>query len=351
VTEGLSVDDPGLHLLARELEGVDPTRVLLVHCGDLPGLRRGATRLVLDIREETGAVARTIRADDRAAVARLAGFAHAAVWPRAHLGKDFTFACLATGARALAPGGALYCSVRKAKGAESIADEMAALLGSVETIGRDSGYRLLRSVRGDVFDATLAAEREALRYEIRDDALGDIVLHSAPGVFSRRGLDDGTRALVQHVGARHDDPVPTAILDLCAGIGPLAIWAARRFTGAHVLAVESNVLAASLARDNARACGVGDRVHVELGDGRLAHTGVEHVRPSTVELALVNPPTHADKADLVALLAGLKTWMAPGGSAFVVVSRAGVATQGLTQAGARVEEHRADGYTILHARW
>lgn len=352
MTEGLRDDDPGLLMLARALAGADPRATLLVCCGDLPGVQSGATRVVLDVREEKGARSQTIRAGDSTRIAALGGFAHAAVWPRAHLGKDFSFACLAIGARALAPGGALLCSVRKAKGAESIADQMVALLGNVDTIARDSGYRLLKSVRESTFDAALADALTSVRHEIRDPALGDIVLHSAPGVFSRKALDDGTRALIEHVSAWANDAAsPRAVIDLCAGIGPLAIWAARRWPAAHVLAVESNVIAAALIDANAGDAGVGDRVYMRLGDGLPHDAGIVAVRPGTVELALVNPPTHADKDDLVGLFAPLRKWMAPGGSAFVVVSRAGVSTRGLEAAGARVEEHRAGAYSILHTRW
>lgn len=353
MSEGLHDDDPGVQLLGRAVASADPDRLVLVHCGDLPGVRGRPARLVLGVRECDGARSRIVRADDDAAIAALSGMQHAAVWPRAHLGKDFSFACLALGARALGPGGKLWCSVRKAKGAESLGDFMVALLGNVDVVERERGYRLLCSVREDGFDATRAAAAIDLRHEIRDDALPGVVLHSAPGVFSRRGLDDGTRALIEHVAAWSDatGAAPRGVVDLCAGIGPLAIWAARRFPEAHVLAVESNMIATRLAADNATAAGVGARVHVALHDGMPTAPPSGSIAPGTVELALVNPPTHAAAEDLVALFAGLRPWMAPGGSAFAVVSRGGVSTRGLKAAGAAVDEHRAGAYTILHGRW
>ena len=340
-------------LLGRALAGVDAEGLLLVHCGDLPGLRGRAARLILDVREAVGARARTIRADDAGAIATLGPMRNAAVWPRAHLGKDFSFACLAIGARALGPGGVLWCCVRKSKGAESLADFMVALLGNVDTVGRDSGYRLLRSVRESVFDEAVAREAIELRHTIVDEALPGVILQSAPGVFSRRALDDGTRALLEHVAAWSvtTQVQPNAVIDLCAGLGPLGIWAARRFPEACVLAVESNVVAARLATDNATGAGVGDRLHVVLHDGLPATSPFAGVQPGAVDLALVNPPTHAAQDELLALLGGLRPWMAPGGSAFAVVSRPGVSTRGLEAAGASVSEHRVGGYSILHAVW
>jgi 16S rRNA G1207 methylase RsmC len=345
VSEGLREDDAGVRLLGRAVARVDPGALLLVHCGDLPGVPTGAARLVLDVRERIGARGRAIDCTDEAAIAALPRMQHAAVWPRAHLGKDFTLSCLARGALALAEGGALWCSARKQKGAESLADAMAALLGNVEIVERDRGYRLMRSVHEGRVDEGYARELIDRRYEIVDDALPGITLASAPGVFSRKALDDGTRALIEHADALAI--TPARIIDLCAGIGPLAIWAARRFDGARVLAVESNLVAGALLRTNAIANDVGDRVVLSESDGLPE----PHAERGTIELALVNPPTHAERTELVQLIAGLRPWMAPGGLALLVVSRAGVSSEGLREAGAAVTVRNAGAYSILEGRW
>mgnify|MGYP002145242000 CR=1 FL=1 len=96
--EGLqdSAADPGIRLLAAAVRDVDPRELLLVHSGPLPGLRPGATRLILDVRERDDAAGTTCVPASRGAAARpLAdNFAAAVVWPRAHLGKDFSEVCL-----------------------------------------------------------------------------------------------------------------------------------------------------------------------------------------------------------------------------------------------------------------
>lgn len=353
MSEGLQADDAGVLLLARALAGVDPADVLLVHCGDLPGLRAGSPRLILDVREREGARGRAIDCTDAAAIAALPKLGNAAVWPRAHLGKDFTLSCLARGALALAEGGALWCSARKHKGAESLADAMAALLGNVDIVDRDQGYRLMRSVHEGHVDEAFAREAIERRYTIVDDALPDTVLHSAPGVFSRKALDDGTRALIEHadVWAQTQPSAPRQVIDLCAGIGPLAVWAARRFADAHVLAVESNLVAGALLQGNVERNGVGARVQVLAHDGLPKQLERGAIERGKVELALVNPPTHAERSELVGLLAGLRPWMAPGGRAFVVASRAGTSADGLREAGAAVTVRDVDGYSILEGRW
>jgi 16S rRNA G1207 methylase RsmC len=342
--DGLREDDAGIGLLARAVADADPAGVLSVHSGDLPGVGAGATRLVLDVRELEGCRSRAVPATFPPQP--LGPFAHAVIWPRAHLGKDFAQQCFAVGARALAPGGSLWCAARKQKGAESHAGFIEALLGNVEVVRRDGGYRLLHATRGEAIDDALAQGAIDRAYEIADPVLGDLRLRASPGVFSRKGLDAGTRGLIERAASLAIEPL--RVLDLCAGVGPLASWAARRWTRAHVLAVESNFVAVEHARHNATVAGVAERVDVQLGAG-LPARGVGS--RGEIDLALCNPPTHAPEEELDALLGGLREWMRPGAPALVVVNRSGRATAALARAGGSVEAQAIAGYTILCARW
>lgn len=355
--EGLSPDDPGVRLLGDALRGEDPQRIALVHCGDLPGVRPGALRVVLDVREAASSVHTCVpHPTDWPETTRPTGFRsvdHAAVWPRAHLGKDFAAASLALGTLCLADGGTLWCSVRKAKGADSLADTMATICGDVEVVARKKGYRLLRATRSDGFDADAARSLLAVRYQITDPILGQLRLDSAPGVFSRRELDAGTRALIERVAQGVDAPAGP-VLDAGAGIGPLALWAARRFPERPVLALESNLIAAELLEANASRAGLADRVTVWRDNAFVALVDpAAHPDPALRRggLALVNPPTHAAREDLAGLYRGLANWLVPGGLALLVVNRPGASPQLLEDAGARVTAVPTDRYTILEARF
>lgn len=356
--EGLNPDDPGVRLLAEVARAIEPKALLLAHCGDLPGLRPGATRLILDVRERTGSPHLLIpdlgRADAAAplpfdADPKLPGrFAAAMVWPRAHLGKDFSEACLAIGALSLREGGRLYCAVRKQKGGKSLGKTMRALLGdeAVEVTARDRGYHLWTGTRGPSFDREVAEQLSTITYEIRDPALGELVLHSRPGVFSRRELDGGTRALLAVADALADrEPAPSRVLDLCAGIGPLALWAASRFEQAEVLAVESNLRACALLRANAEHNGLGARVQVCEHDGLPPPDTFE-----PVDLVLLNPPTHADAETLHRLL-DVRAWLRPGGRLLLVVNRPQLAVRVLDALAAEIDGGERDGYFVLQARW
>jgi 16S rRNA G1207 methylase RsmC len=349
--EGLNADDPGVHLLAEVARKIEPDKLLLVHCGDLPGLRPGATRLILDVRERTGSPHSLIPDLGRANASAPLPFAEkrfaaAMVWPRAHLGKDFSEACLAVGALGLREGGRLYCAVRKQKGGKSLGRTMRALLGEdVEVVARDRGYHLWTGTRGPGFDRELADQLSTVCYEIRDPALGELVLESRPGVFSRRELDGGTRALLAVADAlAARELMPTRVLDLCAGIGPLALWAASRFE-VEVLAVESNLRACALLRTNAERNGLDARVQVVEHDGLPAP---ELFDP--VDLVLLNPPTHADAETLHRLL-DVRAWLRPGGRLLLVVNRPQLAVRVLDELGAEIDGGERDGYFVLQARW
>jgi 16S rRNA G1207 methylase RsmC len=349
--EGLNPDDPGVRMLADVARGIEPTALLLVHCGDLPGLGAGATRLILDVRERTGSPHRCMpdlgRTDASAPLPFAdARFDAAMVWPRAHLGKDFSEACLAVGALGLREGGHLYCAVRKQKGGKSLAKIMRALLGedAVEVVARERGYHLWKGVRGPSIDMELAVELTTRRYEIHDPALGDLLLESRPGVFSRRELDGGTRALLEVTSellSRQD--APRAVLDLCAGIGTLGLWAAARLEHAEVIMVESNLRACALIRHNAAHNNLAQRVRIHEHDGLPAEV-------TPVDLVLLNPPTHAD-VDTLRRLFDLRAWLRPGGSVLLVVSRPHRALQLFAELGAEVDGGERDGYFVLRAQW
>ncbi len=342
--DGLNPDDPGVALLAEAVGDVDRARVLLVCSGELPGLEHAGPRLVLDAREARHAGAGAVPFARWPSMEP--SFEVAVVWPRAHLGKDFTQQCIAIAGQVLGEGGRLLCAVKKQKGADSIADFMGEVFGNVRVLGRTKGYRLLCSERMQP-----VARHEVLdrRYEITDPRLGDQVLTSAPGAFSRKALDIGTQCLLDHVAGL--DLNPARVVDLGAGVGPIAVWAAARWPACSVVAVESNSVSAAMLRENVEAAGLKGRVFAMEHDG-LPST-VASVRPfvGTTDLTLTNPPTHADARALEHLLGPLASWQRKGSKTFAVVSRAEMVTVALRRAGAMVGETRYDRFSVLEATW
>jgi release factor glutamine methyltransferase len=85
------------------------------------------------------------------------------------------------------------------------------------------------------------------------------------------------------------------ILDLFAGVGPLAVYLARRYPDARVVAVEIDDAAAAVLESNAAAYGV--KIEIVLGDVRDSETAARLPR---ADLVVANPP-YIDTAALGAL--------------------------------------------------
>src|SRR5262249_11377693 len=85
--------------------------------------------------------------------------------------------------------------------------------------------------------------------------------HTAAGVFARRGVDRGSRLLLETV----EPSAAQRILDLGCGYGVLGIVMAARAPQARVVLVDVNPRAVELARENTTLNHV-DHVDVRCGD-------------------------------------------------------------------------------------
>lgn len=142
-------------------------------------------------------------------------------------------------------------------------------------------------------------------------ALPDLTLSLVTdrGVFSGDAVDAGTKLLLSVAPMPSDGDV----LDLGCGYGPIAVTVARRSPASTVWAVDVNERALALARENAEAAGVGDRVRAVLPDDV----------PADVVFSAIysNPPIRIGKDALHALLARWLVRLAPSGAAWLVVHK------------------------------
>jgi release factor glutamine methyltransferase len=121
----------------------------------------------------------------------------------------------------------------------------------------------------------------------------------APGVFIPRPETEGLALWAEESIADADAPV---IVDLFAGVGPLAVYLARRRPDARVVAVEVDESAASLLRDNASAYDV--RVDVIVGD--IRDEGIASRLPAA-DLVVANPP-YVETAVIPTLPVEVRDW-------------------------------------------
>lgn len=104
------------------------------------------------------------------------------------------------------------------------------------------------------------------------------------GVFSKKGLDFGTKVLLEHIEL--PDPSPM-VIDLGCGYGPVGIFIAKRHPKTQVLMVDINERAVDLALKNARTNMVSN-IDAIVSDGLNQVT-----KPADV--IITNPPIRAGK--------------------------------------------------------
>jgi 16S rRNA (guanine1207-N2)-methyltransferase len=134
-------------------------------------------------------------------------------------------------------------------------------------------------------------------------------LQADRGVFGSRGIDLGTRVLLNEAPA---PPPDGDILDLGSGYGPIAIALARQAPGSRVWAVDVNERAIELTRTNAAAASVAN-----------VTACFPNEVPDEVRFAAIysNPPVRVGKAALHELLVRWLGRLGEGGRAYLVVQR------------------------------
>lgn len=163
------------------------------------------------------------------------------------------------------------------------------------------------------------------------------------GVFSRRGIDFGTRLLIETVRL----PETGEILDLGCGYGPVGIACAKATPSCRVTMVDVNQRALRLAEKNARLNGVSARVTILESDGLCA------LSDRLFDAVLINPPIRAGKAVVYRLFAEAAEHLRPGGSLWAVIRK----KQGAESAKRELAKHfrnvtrveQKKGYWILKA--
>ena len=128
------------------------------------------------------------------------------------------------------------------------------------------------------------------------------------GVFSRDGLDMGTRILLEAL-----PPLSGRILDLGCGWGPVGTALGRKYPDAQILLSDVNERAVELAGHNLRSNGVTNAAVVR-GDGYEAVKG-------RFDAIVLNPPIRAGKGVIYALFEGARAHLSDGGALYIVIRK------------------------------
>jgi len=168
------------------------------------------------------------------------------------------------------------------------------------------------------------------------------VFETDRGVFSYRGVDRGTRLLLEALHVRPTDE----ILDVGCGYGVIGIMAASQAPLGRAVLVDVNERAVELSRRNAARAGLRN---VEVRQGSL----YEPVAGETFDLIVTNPPIRAGRGVVRAIIEGARAHLRPGGTFYLVARTAqGAKTLGrlIAQVFGNAEEvERGGGFRVYRA--
>lgn len=162
------------------------------------------------------------------------------------------------------------------------------------------------------------------------------------GVFSRDGVDYGSRLLIETMTI----PPGGKVLDIGCGYGPIGLVAARLHPDNEVTMADINERAVSLATRNA--------THNGISNVKILQSNIyENIVDDDYDIVLTNPPIRAGKAVVHAILSGARERLKVGGELWIVIQK----KQGSPSAFAKLQElyrlaeevDKDKGYRIFRA--
>jgi 16S rRNA G1207 methylase RsmC len=136
--------------------------------------------------------------------------------------------------------------------------------------------------------------------------------HSAWGLFSPRGIDEGSRLLLENVVPGNADK----ILDLGCGYGALGVILGKQCPGGQIHMVDSDFMAVEYARKNAVANGI-------MNAKCYTSFGFSSIADERFDLVVSNLPAKVGRELLWIILNDAKDHLNPGGR-FCVVTISGL---------------------------
>ncbi|PZE19149.1 class I SAM-dependent methyltransferase [Paenibacillus xerothermodurans] len=162
------------------------------------------------------------------------------------------------------------------------------------------------------------------------------------GVFSKKGVDYGSKALIHAMEISRD----ASVLDVGCGYGPIGLAAAVLASEGKVTMVDINERAVALARQNAERNHV---ANVEIIQSDM----LKAVMDRTYDVVLTNPPIRAGKATVHRIFEQAFEVLSPGGALWVVIQKKQGAPSAFTKLDSLfsnvVEIGKDKGYRIFKA--
>jgi len=188
---------------------------------------------------------------------------------------------------------------------------------------------------------TIKSKQKHIKEKVLDHSFTFCVDH---GVFSKGGLDFGTRLLIETF---RKPEVDGQIADVGCGWGPIGIVLAKNYSGIHVQMVDINERSVSLTKENAR---INDIANVTIRQNNL----LDGFGKTEFAAIVTNPPIRAGKDVVFAIYQQAKRLLNSGGDLWVVIQKkqgAASTMRKLEELGFEVTtENKQKGYLIIRGK-
>ena len=128
------------------------------------------------------------------------------------------------------------------------------------------------------------------------------------GVFSRDGLDMGTRIMLEAMPEMHG-----RVLDLGCGWGPVGLAVGKKYPKTEIVMTDINLRAVETAEKNLKANGVKNAKAIQ-GDG---YENVE----GKFDFILLNPPIRTGKDVIYGMFSGARKYLSESGALYIVIRK------------------------------
>lgn len=154
-------------------------------------------------------------------------------------------------------------------------------------------------------DATLKSDEKQIKVKINNK---DFLFYVDNGVFSKRGLDFGTRTLLETITK---EPIKGEILDMGCGYGPIGIYLKKTYP-VEVDMIDINKRSLNLSKKNATQ----NKVSVNIFESD-AYQNIQ----KKYDFIITNPPIRVGKEKLHQILIGAKKYLKKTGKLIFVIHK------------------------------
>lgn len=238
-------------------------------------------------------------------------FKHVFYHPAGHAAKGQVFHWIDIAFEKMERGGTFYLAGQKDRGVLSYVKYLAAVFGQSQRVARTGRMQYFSAIKTQMDSLCEPTEIEHL-IEGSNLTTDGLQFKTLDGVFSRDGIDPGSRLLLKHIVVKKD----AEVMDVGCGYGLLGIVCAKRVLGGHVWMGDVSARAVACAQEN-----------VELNKVTNASVAVSDLYEAPADqqfdLIVSNPPFHEGNQTGWPLIDGAFDRLKQGGELMIVVMRSG----------------------------